>query len=146
MLAPRCGRAVEVLGVFMPEAAQAPDGSVTITLGSKGVIECELVSSGEKWGRGPTRDMHSSNRARLDSPAWHLVQALDTLVDTGGEPAIDGFFETGPPAHGGRAAMLDVAAEAASTKRSQESARRQDWARDASWQRRWKTSSCRGRR
>src|SRR6185369_3196685 len=31
-------------GIFMPNASQAPDGSVTLTLGAKGVIECELTS------------------------------------------------------------------------------------------------------
>src|SRR6266566_9494 len=67
-------------GIFMPTAAQGLDGQVTITLGAKGVIECELVSSGERWGRGPRADIHSSNKARVDSPAWHLVQALATLV------------------------------------------------------------------
>src|SRR6266545_1876705 len=40
-------------GVFMPSATQDLDGIVTVNLGSKGVIELELVSSGEKWGRGP---------------------------------------------------------------------------------------------
>src|SRR3989441_7313421 len=68
------------LGIFMPFAAQDPDGDVSIFLGAKGVIECELVSSGERWGRGPRRDIHSSNKARVDSPAWHLVEALATLV------------------------------------------------------------------
>jgi len=57
------------VGVTMPFAAQDMDGSVTTYLGAKGVIELELVSSGEKWGRGPRRDVHSSNKARLDSPA-----------------------------------------------------------------------------
>src|SRR6266576_3915558 len=66
-------------GVFMPSAFQDPDGSVSIFLGAKGVVECELVASGEKWGRGPTKDVHSSNRARLDSPAFHLIQALAKL-------------------------------------------------------------------
>src|SRR5207247_13890 len=37
------------LGIFMPSAAQGSDGRVTITLGAKGVIECELVASGERW-------------------------------------------------------------------------------------------------
>src|SRR2546428_191662 len=60
------------VGIFMPAAAQGLDGQVTITLGAKGVIECELVSSGERWGRGPRQDIHSSNKARVDSPAWHL--------------------------------------------------------------------------
>ena len=41
------------VGVFMPSATQDLDGIVTVNLGSKGVIELELVSSGEKWGRGP---------------------------------------------------------------------------------------------
>jgi len=29
------------------------------------VVELELVASGEKWSRGPKKDVHSSNRARL---------------------------------------------------------------------------------
>ena len=56
------------------------DGDVTMFLGAKGVVELELISSGEKWGRGPAKDVHSSNKARVDSPAWHLVEALATLV------------------------------------------------------------------
>src|SRR5215510_11771476 len=44
------------MGIFMPAAAQSPDGQVTITLGAKGVVELELVSSGERWGRGPRLD------------------------------------------------------------------------------------------
>lgn len=79
------------IGVFMPNASQGLDGEVTITFGAKGVVECELVSSGEKWGRGPRKDIHSSNKARVDSPAWHLVQALNTLVNPDGTPAIDNF-------------------------------------------------------
>jgi acetylornithine deacetylase/succinyl-diaminopimelate desuccinylase-like protein len=67
-------------GIFMPFASQDLSGMVTISLGAKGVIEVELTSSGEKWGRGPLKDIHSSNKARVDSPVWHLVQALNTLV------------------------------------------------------------------
>src|SRR3954468_22211841 len=50
-------------GIWMPFAAQGLDGEVTVNLGAKGVIECELVASGEKWGRGPAKDVHSSLRA-----------------------------------------------------------------------------------
>src|SRR5258708_8399550 len=65
-----------------------------MTLGDKGVIELELVSSGEKWGRGPRKDVHSSLKAMIDSPAWHLVEALSTLVSPDGNtPAIDGFAD-----------------------------------------------------
>src|SRR5438046_4364244 len=81
-------------GVFMPHATQDLDGTVTVNLGAKGVIELELVASGETWGRGPTTDIHSSLKAMVDSPAWRLVQALHTLVSADGNtPAIDGFFE-----------------------------------------------------
>src|SRR5712664_3868032 len=60
-------------GIWMPYAAQGLDGEVTVNLGAKGVIECELIASGEKWGRGPAKDIHSSLRACVDSPAFHLV-------------------------------------------------------------------------
>ena len=80
-------------GVFMPSASQGADGVVQVSLGAKGVVELELVSTGEKWGRGPQKDIHSSNKARVDSPAWHLVQALNTLVTPTGEPAVDGFAD-----------------------------------------------------
>jgi acetylornithine deacetylase/succinyl-diaminopimelate desuccinylase-like protein len=77
------------IGVFMPSAEQDPDGSLTVSLGAKGVVELELVATGEKWGRGPGKDVHSSLRAILDSPSFHLVQALNTLVTPDGDPAID---------------------------------------------------------
>src|SRR5262245_10673260 len=44
------------VGVFMPSAAQDGDGVVTVSLGAKGVVELELVSSGAQWGRGPGKD------------------------------------------------------------------------------------------
>jgi acetylornithine deacetylase/succinyl-diaminopimelate desuccinylase-like protein len=81
------------MGIIIPLGNQDLDGSVEVDLGAKGVIEVELVSSGEKWGRGPTKDIHSSLAAQVDSPAWHLVQALGTLVKADGHtPAIDGYF------------------------------------------------------
>src|SRR6201993_4687473 len=80
------------VGVFMPHATQDLDGLVTVNLGSKGVIELELVSSGEKWGRGPAKDIHSSLKAMVDSPAWHLVKALNTLVsEDGNQIMIDNY-------------------------------------------------------
>jgi len=98
-------------GVFMPMAQQALDGAVTISLGAKGVIELELVSSGERWGRGPKQDLHSSNEARVDSPAWHLVQALNTLVAADGHtPAIEGFADKARPLTAEEKAMIRDAA------------------------------------
>jgi acetylornithine deacetylase/succinyl-diaminopimelate desuccinylase-like protein len=85
-------------GVYMPMPMQALDGNVTINLGAKGVVELELVSSSEHWHRGPKEDLHSSNEARVDSPVWHLVQALATLVGPDGHtPAIDGYADRALP-------------------------------------------------
>ncbi|HEX7034562.1 MAG TPA: M20/M25/M40 family metallo-hydrolase [Pseudomonadales bacterium] len=85
-------------GIFIPASWQDVNGNVDVNLGSKGIVELELVASGERWGRGPKRDIHSSLKAMVDSPAWRLVQALQTLVTADGNtPAIDGWFENVRP-------------------------------------------------
>jgi acetylornithine deacetylase/succinyl-diaminopimelate desuccinylase-like protein len=121
-------------GVYMPMPQQALDGTVTITLGAKGVIEVELVSSGERWGRGPKQDLHSSNEARVDSPAWHLVQALATLVGPDGHtPAIDGFADKVRPLSAADKALIREAAK----RQSEEVAKKQmgveHWVHDVDW-------------
>jgi acetylornithine deacetylase/succinyl-diaminopimelate desuccinylase-like protein len=121
-------------GIVMPSAAQGLDGEVTINLGAKGIVELELVASGERWGRGPRQDIHSSNKARVDSPAWHLVQALATLVSPdGNEPAIEGFADKARPLS---AAEKEIIAEGA--RRLDEGVVKKQlgverWVRDVSW-------------
>src|SRR6184192_1725707 len=122
------------MGIFMPAATQGLDGQVTITLGAKGVIECELVSSGERWGRGPKQDIHSSNKARVDSPAWHLVQALATLVSAdGNEPAIDGFMDKTRPISSAEKAMVAAAARRLDEAAAKRQLGVEHWVRDVSW-------------
>jgi acetylornithine deacetylase/succinyl-diaminopimelate desuccinylase-like protein len=120
-------------GVFMPSAAQSLDGTVMVTLGAKGVVELELVASGERWGRGPTKDIHSSNRARVDSPAWRLVEALNTLVTPTGDPAIDDYLGGVRPLSAAEEQMLDVAAKRLNETSAKKSLGVQHWARDADW-------------
>ena len=85
-------------GIFIPASWQDGQGNVQVNLGSKGIIELELVASGEKWGRGPKGDIHSSLKAMVDSPSWRLVQALQTLVTPDGNtPVIEGWFENVRP-------------------------------------------------
>jgi acetylornithine deacetylase/succinyl-diaminopimelate desuccinylase-like protein len=80
--------------VFMPTAMQGLKGEVAISLGAKGMIECELIASSERWDRGAVQDIHSGLKASVDSPVWRLVEALATLVKDGGNtPAIDGWYE-----------------------------------------------------
>jgi acetylornithine deacetylase/succinyl-diaminopimelate desuccinylase-like protein len=123
----------KTIGVFMPTALQGPEGEITISLGAKGVVELELVASGEKWGRGATKDVHSANRARLDSPAFHLVQALATLVDANGDPAIDGFADKARPISAEEKAMLDSAAVSLSEEGQKKQLGVTKWAHDANW-------------
>ena len=88
----------KAVGIIIPSAAQSIDGAVSLSLGAKGVVELQLISSGEKWGRGPNKDVHSSLKANVDSPVWHLIKALNTLVSEDGQtPAIDGWFENVKP-------------------------------------------------
>jgi acetylornithine deacetylase/succinyl-diaminopimelate desuccinylase-like protein len=122
-------------GVFIPSAEQDPDGTVTLTLGAKGVIEVELTSSGEKWGRGPKKDVHSSNKARLDSPAWHLVEALHTLVSAdGNEPAIDNFTAKLRPMSAEEKAMVAKAAKRLSEAQAKKLLSVEHWVHDVNWE------------
>jgi acetylornithine deacetylase/succinyl-diaminopimelate desuccinylase-like protein len=124
----------KTIGIFMPSASQGLDGQVTMTLGAKGVIEVELVSSGEKWGRGPVTDIHSSNKARVDSPAWHLVQALATLVSPdGNDPAIDDYAGKVRPLSADEKAMLATAAARMDENAAKRLLGVQHWVNDVSW-------------
>ncbi len=121
-------------GVIMPSAGQGPNGNAGISLGAKGVIELELVASGQRWGRGPARDVHSSLKAQVDSPVWHLVQALNTLVEADGNtPAIEGWFERVRPLTARERALV---AESARGRREEDSKRSlgvQRWINDVPW-------------
>jgi len=124
----------KTFGIFMPAASQGLDGQVTMFLGAKGVIECELVSSGERWGRGPKKDIHSSNKARVDSPAWHLVEALTTLVTPdGNDPAIDGYSDKARPLSAKDKAMLAEAARRLDEKIAKQELGVDAWVHDVGW-------------
>jgi acetylornithine deacetylase/succinyl-diaminopimelate desuccinylase-like protein len=121
-------------GVYMPMPMQALDGNVTINLGAKGVIELELVSSGERWHRGPKQDLHSSNEARVDSPAWHLVQALNTLVGPDGHtPAIEGFLDKVRPLNAEEKALIREAAGRQSEALAKKQEGVEHWVHDVDW-------------
>ena len=122
-------------GVFMPYASQGLDGEVSMFLGAKGVIECELTSSGERWGRGPRKDVHSSNKARLDSPAWHLVEALASLVSPdGNDPAIEGYAAKARPLSAAEKKMIAEAARRLSEAEAKKLLGVQHWVHDVSFQ------------
>jgi acetylornithine deacetylase/succinyl-diaminopimelate desuccinylase-like protein len=121
-------------GIFLPDAAQDLDGSIMVELGAKGVIELELVSSGEHWGRGPVHDLHSSLKACVDSPAWRLVHALNTLVSADGNtPAIEGFADKARPLSAAEKQMIAVAAQRMDENLAKQSYGVTHWINDVSW-------------
>ena len=122
------------VGVIIPLGNQDLDGSVQINLGAKGIVELELVATGEKWGRGPKRDIHSSYAAQVDSPVWRLVQALNTLVGADGHtPVVEGFFDRVRPL----SPELRKILEDAIPKRSETGAKKalgvERWIKDEAW-------------
>ena len=122
------------IGVFMPEAGQQRDGTVEVSLGAKGVVELELISSGEKWGRGPKHDVHSSLEAAVDSPTWHLVQALNTLIEKDGHtPAVEGFFANAKPLTPAQKKMIEISASKTSEEGLKKSLGAEHWVHDATW-------------
>ena len=122
------------VGVFMPSTMQDLDGIVTLSLGAKGVVELELVSSGEKWGRGPAKDIHSSLKAMVDSPAWHLVKALDTLVSADGNTITIENYPTPRPMNAAETAMIAEASKRRSEARSKKQLGVQHWIDDLPWE------------
>ena len=122
------------VGIIIPLGNQDPDGSVQVNLGAKGVIEAELVASGETWGRGPRADVHSSLAASIDSPAWHLVQALGTLVKADGHtPAVDGFFDKVRPLTPTQRRILEDAIPKKSEAMAKKALGVERWIEDESW-------------
>ncbi len=123
------------LGIIIPAGWQNPNGSVTINLGSKGIIECELVASGEKWGRGPMKDIHSSLKAQVDSPVWRLVEALKTLTKDGGNTVvIEGWFEKVRPLTKREKELIAQSAAATSEEDRKKTLGVARWIDDLPWQ------------
>jgi acetylornithine deacetylase/succinyl-diaminopimelate desuccinylase-like protein len=122
-------------GVIIPSSWQDKEGGVSINLGAKGIIELELIASGDKWGRGPSKDIHSSLKAQVDSPVWRLVQALNTLVTADGNtPAIDGIFEKVRPLTTRERALIAENAKASNEANAKAALDVKRWIDDLPWQ------------
>ncbi len=122
------------VGVFMPHSAQDLDGAVTVNLGSKGVIELEMVSDGAKWGRGPAKDVHSSLKAMIDSPAWRLVHALNTLVSEDGNTIKIDNYPQPLPLSAEEKEMIAKASQVRTEASAKKQYSTQHWIDDLPWQ------------
>src|SRR5262249_4603602 len=121
-------------GVYMPMPMQALDCTATINLGAKGVIELELVASGERLHRGPQPGLHCSNEARVDHPAGPLVPALATLVGPDGHtPAIEGFADKVRPLSAEEKALIHEAARRMDEGVAKKQMGVERWVHDVDW-------------
>ncbi|MBI4553804.1 MAG: M20/M25/M40 family metallo-hydrolase [Candidatus Latescibacteria bacterium] len=97
--------------VLNPDPTQALDGSVTMSLGNKGIVYFELECSGTDWGRGPTqREIHSSFKAAVDSPVWRLLKALSSMTsEDGNSIMIEHFYDrVAPPSQEDEALLAEL--------------------------------------
>lgn len=81
-------------GAIFPFNSQRPDGSLSMTLGVKGIIYFELEAKGNADG-GPTQaEIHGSYKALVDSPVLHLVQAIASMTSRDGNTIlIPGYYD-----------------------------------------------------
>jgi acetylornithine deacetylase/succinyl-diaminopimelate desuccinylase-like protein len=63
-------------GVIWESGIVNEKGTAILELGVKGILSVELLA------KGPSRDAHSSLAILIENPAWHLVRALNTLLDS----------------------------------------------------------------
>ncbi len=123
----------KTVGVFMPSASQDLEGVVTVSLGAKGVVELEIVASGEKWGRGPAKDVHSSLKAQVDSPAWRLIKALDTLVSDDGNTILIENYPQPRPISAEERVMVAEGSKRRNEDRAKKALGVQRWIDDLPW-------------
>ncbi len=92
--------------------SQGWSGGGELSGGSEGLLYIELTTSGEKWGRGPTKsDIHGANKRSVDSPAWRHIQMLASLISKDGNtPLIAGFNDHIEPLNEAEIAKLKDAA------------------------------------
>jgi acetylornithine deacetylase/succinyl-diaminopimelate desuccinylase-like protein len=71
-------------GVLFPFLNLGRDGRASFSLGNKGIVYMELEARGGPQGGPKNAEIHSSQKAQVDSPVWRLVQALASMTDPSG--------------------------------------------------------------
>jgi acetylornithine deacetylase/succinyl-diaminopimelate desuccinylase-like protein len=81
--------------LYFPGLGQNKNGVANPISGSEGLLYLDLVTSGEYWGRGPTKyNVHGARKLLLDSPAWRHIKMLNTLTsEDGNNILIDGWYD-----------------------------------------------------
>jgi acetylornithine deacetylase/succinyl-diaminopimelate desuccinylase-like protein len=78
---------IEANGCIWEFGYKDPSGALQVSLGVKGMCYVELRV------KGANTDLHSSQAAVIENPAWRLVWALGTLKNEREEVLIEGFYD-----------------------------------------------------
>jgi acetylornithine deacetylase/succinyl-diaminopimelate desuccinylase-like protein len=78
--------------------------------------------------------VHSSLEAQLDSPVWHLVKALNTLVGPDGHtPVVEGFFDKVTPLSAAHRRILEESIPKRNEAATKKALGVERWFNDESW-------------
>lgn len=69
-----------------------------LALGCKGVAVLSITCAAGDWGGPSTNDVHSSVGSLVASPAWRLLRALSSIVDSADRLVVDGLAPQTPSA------------------------------------------------
>jgi acetylornithine deacetylase/succinyl-diaminopimelate desuccinylase-like protein len=104
-------RYLEELGqadaAYLPNPYQDDRGRSQIHLGTKGIVAFELRVRGGDWGGPAERALFSTDSIWVDAPAWHLVRALDSMIDATDRVQIEGFYDNLRPLTAAEQEQLD---------------------------------------
>src|SRR5439155_839540 len=85
-------------------------------------------------GRGAAKDIHSSLKAMVDSPAWHLVKALNTLVSDDGNVIMIDNYPKPLPLSAEEKAMIEKVSKTRSEALAKKQFSVQHWINDLPWE------------
>jgi acetylornithine deacetylase/succinyl-diaminopimelate desuccinylase-like protein len=87
--------------------SQNARGDHMIYLGNRGICFMEMSVKGGAWG-GASKPLFANHALWIDSPLWHLVQALATLKAPDGTVLLDGFYDDVAPLGEESKRLIDV--------------------------------------
>ena len=122
------------VGIIIPLGNQELDGRCRSTSAPRASSSSSWCRRARSGAAGPKQDIHSSLAAQVDSPAWHLVQALNTLVKADGHtPAVDGLLRQGASAHAAQKKILEDAIPTQNEAAAKKALGVEHWIDDESW-------------
>ncbi len=77
---------------YFPAFRQDRQDKVMIQLGTKGLLDFELICTGGAWGGPQEQGIHGADASWIGNPAWRLVSALASMMNAEEEIQIKDFY------------------------------------------------------